>query len=119
MARILTIYGKCSDLCCTEYKVNGKTIKETDGYAPSIPGICSGDDIQFDLDLDTGKVISFKPITHEEVLEALGDDNDEDEDDEIDREGEGRYQDENGNWVGPTTKELDSSINKMLGEINF
>lgn len=28
MNRILTIYGKCSDLCCTEYKVDGKTIKK-------------------------------------------------------------------------------------------
>ena len=118
MARILTIYGKCSDLCSTEYRVNGKIIKKTDGYAPNIKGVCGGDDIQFDFDLDTGNILTYKPITHERVLIELADDEVENKD-EIDKEGEGRYQDKDGNWVGPTTKELDISINKMLGEINW
>ena len=119
MARILTIYGKCSDLCCTEYRVDGKTLKKTDGYAPNIKGVCGGDDIQFDLDLDTGMILTYKPITHERVLAELNANSEDEDGDEIDKEGEGRYQDENGKWVGPTIKELDTSINKMLGEINF
>lgn len=115
MARILTIYGKCSDLCCTEYKVDGKSVKETDGYAPSIPGVCGGDDIQFDLDLDSGKIISFKPITHEEILKALGEDDEDDENNIPD----GFYEDADGKLVGIPKAELDASINKMLGDINF
>jgi hypothetical protein len=116
MARILTIYGKCSDLCCTEYKVDGKSLKETDGYAPEIPGVCGGDDIQFDLDLDTGKILTFKPITHEKVLEALGEDEDENDESHI---PEGFYEDADGKLVGIPRIELDASINKMLGEINW
>lgn len=115
MARILRIYGKCSDLCSAEYLVDGKIVKEMEGYAPSIPGICGGDDIQFDLDLDLGKIISFKPISHEEVLKALSE---EDEDDE-DNIPEGFYEDENGNLVGMSTAEANANINRMLGEINF
>lgn len=101
-----------------EYSVDGKIVARSDGYVPDIKGIGGGDYIEMDIDLDTGQILNWKPSTHIEVLEAVKGYDDSDEDEE-DTEGEGRYQDEDGNWVGPTKTALDASINKMLDELDF
>jgi len=115
--RILNLNGKCSDLCYAEYSVDEKIVAKSDGYVPDIKGIGGGDYIKLKIDLDTGQILNWKPSSHQEVIEAIkGDDDSEDEED---TEGEGCYQDEDGNWVGPTKTELDASINKMLSELDF
>lgn len=57
--RVLSLYGKCSDLA-------GASMEgfdyEHDGYAPEIPNVCSGDDIQFDVCLDCGQVQGEWPL---------------------------------------------------------
>jgi hypothetical protein len=49
--RIVSLYGKCSDLCSVEiYGI------EKDGYVPSDMGIGGNDDIQFKYCLDCGTI---------------------------------------------------------------
>ena len=113
--RKLVINAKCSDLCNVEYYKDGKPIIESNGYAPDFPGICGGDYIDIEIDLDTGKIIGFDPISHEDVMLELGEegweDDDDDEENEFDEDGW------NKNPSAPTQidpNKLDSSINDML-----
>ena len=78
--RKLVINAKCSDLCNVEYYKDEKHIIESDGYVPDFKGICGGDYINISIDLDTGKIIGFDPISHEDVMYELADDWEEKED---------------------------------------
>jgi hypothetical protein len=55
--RILTVSGKCSDLCFVTF---GEL--EHDGYVPDNLGIGGGDYLEFNLCMDCGKVQDKFPI---------------------------------------------------------
>jgi hypothetical protein len=55
--RILRVYGKCSDLCVLQFKDS-----EKEGYVESDCGIGGGDDIDFNLCLECGKVQGEFPL---------------------------------------------------------
>ena len=40
---------------------------ENSGYAPHIPAVCSGDDTEFVVDNETGKIVGWVPLTKEEL----------------------------------------------------
>lgn len=84
--RVLGINAKCSDMCSIRMGSN-----ESEGYAPSAPGIGGGDYIETDICLDCGQVqgkFPLKKIDEEEEWEEEAkakaspetDDEDEDED---------------------------------------
>ena len=58
MARKLQISAKCSD-CCGAVLINGDKRMERQGYAPDIAGVCSGDYIDIEIDLDSGVVVGL------------------------------------------------------------
>lgn len=49
--KILSINGKCNDMCFTTYKG-----KERDGYVPRDLGVGGGDYVSFELCLNCGQV---------------------------------------------------------------
>lgn len=114
--RVLIISAKASDLCNTEYIVDGETQVESDGYCPDLKGIGDGGDyIQLRIDLDTGKILGYEPLSHKEVMDELTD-----EDDDWEEEDEEVYED--GLNTDPNSPEviepgvLDASIGKLLDE---
>lgn len=61
--KTITVSAKCSDCFFLSGKTeNGEHI-EYDGYVPGGLNIGSGDYIQFTLDLETGKILNWKPVT--------------------------------------------------------
>jgi hypothetical protein len=112
--RVLIINAKSSDLCNTEYIVDGETRVESDGYCPNIKGVGGGDYIELRIDLDTGKLLGYDPVSHKDVMDELTDEDDEwEEDEEV-------YED--GLNIDPNSPEvidpkvLDASLNKLLDE---
>ena len=64
-ATTISICAKCSDLCFSELKNSeGKVIAEHGGYVPAIlPGEHYGDYIILDIDLQSGRILNWKPPT--------------------------------------------------------
>lgn len=71
--RKIDIIAKCNDLVSTEYFVDGISKVSTDGFCPQLKGISKGDYIRISIDLDTGNIMGYDPIPHEEVMEELTD----------------------------------------------
>lgn len=67
MARILFVTGKTSDLCCTRLEIDGKDVKETDGYVPEIMPENGGDYIELEIDIDTGMLLNWKKPSAKEL----------------------------------------------------
>ncbi len=68
MARILYVTGKTSDLCSTRLEIDGKKVKETDGYVPDImPEEHFGDYIELEIDIDTGMLLNWKKPSAKEL----------------------------------------------------
>lgn len=67
MSRIMYVSGKCSDMC--DVRVPHLRI-DKDGYVPSSVG--GGDYIQFAVDLDTGTIVNWEPITDDQLKQELG-----------------------------------------------
>jgi hypothetical protein len=76
--RIISIYGKCSDLSVTNYGPH-----EHEGYVPYGLGIGGGDDISFKFCADCGTIQKFKPLTEADILAALEIETDEEDDEEL------------------------------------
>ena len=112
--RELVIVAKCSDLCNTEYIIDGETQIETDGLVPTIEGVSGGDYISIRIDLDEGTLIGYEPLDHAEIMEELTDDEWEEEEDDSVYEN-GLNTDKNHPEV-IEPKVLDASINKLLDE---
>lgn len=72
MPRTLFIQAKCSDLCFATYE-NTETglVIEHNGYVPDLDNIGGGDCVELEIDLDTGQILNWKPISEEEVKEAI------------------------------------------------
>ena len=75
---LMTISGKCSDMFSLTVGENHKTEFDYDGYVPSDLGIGSGDYIELTIDLETGQIQDWKPITVDEVKSACKDEDDDD-----------------------------------------
>lgn len=70
---ILTISAKCSDMCCITFTDAKGKETETDGYVPEGIGIGDyyGDYINMEIDMETGQIQNWKPVSDEKVIEAL------------------------------------------------
>jgi hypothetical protein len=68
----LRISAKCSDLCFTVYTdKNGKNT-ESNGYVPENIGIGdgSGDYVDIEINMETGQILNWKPVSDARVVEA-------------------------------------------------
>jgi len=81
MIRTISFYAKCSDLFSATLNIDGKQY-EIEGYPPCGLGIGGGDDIEMEIDLDTGQILNWTPPTDDAIAEAIGEDDEEDEDDD-------------------------------------
>ena len=60
----LYISAKCSDLFFGEITNDeDKVIKEYDGYVPEELGIGGGNYVEFEVDLKTGQILNWVPVT--------------------------------------------------------
>ena len=68
---ILKISAKCSDLCWTEY-TDGKGNKtESNSYVPEGIGIDDGGDyVDIEIDMKTGQILNWKPVSDTQVINA-------------------------------------------------
>lgn len=69
------VSGKVSDLFTARLS-NGL---EYNGYVPDVLGIGEGDYIQFELDLETGQIVNFKPPEAWQISEVFNDGGEDDE----------------------------------------
>ncbi len=68
---ILRISAKCSDLCFTNYIDKDGKQTESDGYVPKGIGIDSyGDYVDLDIDMKTGQIQNWKPVSDAQVKAA-------------------------------------------------
>ena len=65
---ILEITAKCDDRCSVV--IAGKNIK-VQGYVPHNLGIGGGDYIRLTIDTTNGQIVGWKPLTQEELANAL------------------------------------------------
>lgn len=66
MSKILSITAKCSDLCNVSFQGI-----EHDGYVPENIGIGGGDYIELSIDIETGQIQDWKPLTEEKIITSL------------------------------------------------
>ena len=67
----LRISAKCSDLCWTEYTDKDGNKTESDGYVPKNIGIDDcGDYVDIDIDMKTGQILNWKPVSDAQVIKA-------------------------------------------------
>jgi len=70
---ILKLSAKCSDMCAITYTDKDGKETETDGYVPEGIGIGDfyGDYVEMEIDMETGLIQNWKPVTDEQVKAAL------------------------------------------------
>ena len=69
---ILRISAKCSDQCMTGYTDSKGNVTESDGYVPEGIGIGDGygDYIEINIDMKTGQILNWKPVSDAQVIKA-------------------------------------------------
>ena len=68
---ILSISAKCSDMCYTKYTDKNGIETKSDGYVPTGIGIDEyGDYVVLDIDMETGQIQNWKPVTDKQVIAA-------------------------------------------------
>ena len=69
----LSISSKSSDLNSIQFKdKNGKVTKGGDySYVPDNIGIGGGDYVELDIDMETGQIQNWKPVSDAKVIEAI------------------------------------------------
>jgi hypothetical protein len=68
---ILSISAKCSDLCYTKFTDKNGKETESDGYVPQGIGIDEyGDYVVLDIDMETGQIQNWKPVSDEKVIKS-------------------------------------------------
>jgi hypothetical protein len=70
--RILTIDAKCSDMCSFALTINGKIVKDGDGYAPRLLPNGGGDYVNLVIDMDSGQILNWKVPTEKQVENFIG-----------------------------------------------
>jgi hypothetical protein len=72
--RILSISAKCSDLCFTSFTDAKGKLTKSDGYVPQGIGIDNygdcGDYVSMEIDMQTGQILNWKPVSDAQVIEA-------------------------------------------------
>jgi hypothetical protein len=70
---ILRINAKCSDLCGSSYEDKNGNVTESKEYAyvPYNIGIGGGDYVELDIDTETGKILNWKPVSDEKIIDAI------------------------------------------------
>ncbi len=73
MIKTIQLCGKTSDLCSVVYKdEKGETVGERDGYVPKyFPEEHYGDYIEFDIDVETGRIINWVKPTQKELKDSM------------------------------------------------
>ena len=68
----LRISAKCSDLCWTEYTDKDGNKTESNSYVPANIGIggLGGDYVDIDIDMKTGQILNWKPVSDAQVIKA-------------------------------------------------
>lgn len=74
MQKILRVIAKCSDCCTTQLLLDDVVIADTRGYVPENLGIGGGDYMAFELDLETGTIIGWKPISQDNLDNLISQD---------------------------------------------
>ena len=76
MLKTIEISAKCSDMFrMNGLDENGNNIcgVEYQGYVPSL--VCSNSDcVQFKIDVETGRILNWKPFSEEDYLNLLNED---------------------------------------------
>ena len=69
---ILRISAKCSDLCWTKYTDKDGNETESDNYVPEDINIGDGggDYIDIEIDMQTGQIQNWKPVSDAQVIKA-------------------------------------------------
>lgn len=72
---ILRISAKCSDSCWTRYTDKDGNVTNSDSYVPQGIGIDEygddwGDYVSMEIDMQTGQIQNWKPVSDEQVIEA-------------------------------------------------
>ena len=70
-SRILLVSAKCSDMC--DISIPHLNIDQN-GYVPKGLSIGEGDYVALEINLDTGKIIGWKPLTDQEIVNIFKDD---------------------------------------------
>lgn len=71
MALTLKISGKTSDSFWAGVFKDDKMILDYNGYVPKCVGDSTGDYIELDIDVETGKILNWKPMSEEEVCTQI------------------------------------------------
>lgn len=76
--KIIRMSAKCSDLfSATLANADATEQVEYDGYVPDFfPGDHYGDYVQFDIDINTGKILNWKKPTAEQLADTFKEDKD-------------------------------------------
>jgi hypothetical protein len=72
--RILSICGKTSDRCSVKFTDGKGNLHEADSYVPAginIDKDGTGDYIELDIDMDSGKVLNFKKLSDSVIIKAI------------------------------------------------
>jgi hypothetical protein len=68
MIKSISISAKCSDLFTATAHSEHGTVGDYDGYVPDfMPGKHYGDYVTLDIDIETGKILNWKPPTQTEL----------------------------------------------------
>lgn len=67
---ILNLQAKCSDRCFTTYTDKDGNETETDGYVPREIGLGGGDYVDIEIDMETGQILNWKPVSDAKVKAA-------------------------------------------------
>jgi hypothetical protein len=72
-AKTIKIHAKCRDSCSAEIlDQDGEKIFDRDGYVPSfMPGEHYGDYLILDIEIDTGRILNWKPPTAQQLEEFI------------------------------------------------
>lgn len=71
--RKLSITAKCSDLCSVKFiDENGNVTKSKEySYVPEDIGIGGGDYVELDIDMDSGQILDWKPVSSKTIVAAI------------------------------------------------
>ena len=70
---VLSVVAKCSDMfSATLTDINGKVLKEHDGYVPGfMPGEHYGDYVEIDIDMVSGEILNWKKPSQKAIKEFI------------------------------------------------
>lgn len=70
--KTIRVYGKCNDMSHVVARdASGKSLLEAEGYMKRGLGVGGGDDISFEVDIETGQIVGWKKPTDDDLLNAF------------------------------------------------